>query len=122
VELLGVSRIGHGTHIADDPDVLAWCADSGVVVEMCPTSNWFTGALAAVADHPAARFRDAGVPTVLGDDNPVQTGSPLSAERRVLADQLGFSAADLVELDRVSVAAAFTEPSVRAALAARLPG
>nr|WP_240188493.1 adenosine deaminase [Nakamurella flavida] len=121
VELLGVTRIGHGTHIVDDPDVLAWCADHGVVVEMCPTSNWFTGALAAVADHPAPRFRDAGVPVVLGDDNPVQTGSSMAAERRVLHEELGFSPADLAELDRVSVAAAFLEPGQRSALAARLP-
>ncbi len=46
VELLGASRIGHGAHIADDPDVLAWCADNGIVIEVCPTSNWYTGAIA----------------------------------------------------------------------------
>jgi adenosine deaminase len=105
VERFGVTRIGHGTHIADDPEILRWAADSGVVVEVCPTSNWFTGAIARVADHPALFFVEHGVRIVLGDDNPVPTGSPLSRERAVLGGLLGD--AYLAELDRVSEAAAF---------------
>ena len=120
VELLGATRIGHGTHIVDDPDVLRWCADTRIVVEICPTSNWYTGAIAAVSDHPAPRFRKAGIPVVLGDDNPMQTGSDLVAERDVLTGILGWSAADLAALDTSSVDAAFLEPSQRAALRARL--
>src|SRR5690606_23514029 len=61
VALLGATRIGHGAHIAEDPEVLAWAADSGVVIEVCPTSNWYTGAIPSVGEHPAPRFRDAGV-------------------------------------------------------------
>lgn len=121
VELLGASRIGHGAHVADDPDVLAWCADHGVVIEVCPTSNWFTGAIVSIADHPAPRFRDAGVPVVLGDDNPLQTGSDLAEERDVLVRVLGWTDAQLHDLDRASVGAAFLEPSERDRLTASLP-
>jgi adenosine deaminase len=120
VRLFGVSRIGHGAHVATDPEVLAWAADSGIVMEVCPTSNWFTGAISAIGEHPAARFARAGVPVVLGDDNPVQTGSPMSAERAVLRDQLGFTDAEMAALERVSIQAAFTDDSVRAALTGRL--
>ena len=116
VELLGATRIGHGAHVADDLEVLRWCADHGVVIEVCPTSNWFTGAIRAIADHPAPVFRDAGIRVVLGDDNPLQTGTDLADERRVLVEQLGWSAADLTALDRDSVDAAFLEPAQRAAL------
>jgi adenosine deaminase len=117
VRLFGVSRIGHGTHIADDPEVLRWAAENALVIEVCPTSNWFTGAIAAITEHPAARFARAGVPVVLGDDNPTQTGSPMSAELAVLRDQLGFTESELVALQEVSIEAAFAEDSVRAALA-----
>lgn len=120
VELLGATRIGHGAHIVDDPEVLRWCAEAGVVVEVCPTSNWYTGAIAEVAAHPAPRFRDAGVPVVLGDDNPMQTGSDLAAERDVLTGTLGWTDADLAALDATSIDAAFLEPSQRATLRARL--
>jgi len=120
VELLGASRIGHGAHIADDADVLAWCADAGVVIEVCPTSNWFTGAILDLADHPAPRFRDAGVPVVLGDDNPMQTGSDLAAERTVLSDVLGWTTDQLAALDRTSIDVAFLDPSTRQLLRGRL--
>jgi adenosine deaminase len=120
VHLLGATRIGHGAHIADDSAVLAWCAGAGVVIEVCPTSNWYTGAIADVASHPARTFREAGIPVVLGDDNPMQTGSGLAQERDVLVDALGWSTSDLADLDRASIDAAFLEPAQRSILLARL--
>lgn len=119
-ELLGATRIGHGAHIVDDAETLRWAADSGIVVEICPTSNWYTGAIPAVEEHPAPRFRDAGVKLVLGDDNPLQTGTGLREERELLARALSFTPDDLAALDRVSVDAAFLEPAIRRSLAARL--
>ncbi len=113
VQILGVSRIGHGAHIADDAETMRWAADAGVVIEICPTSNFFTGAIAAPAQHPAATFRDAGIPLVLGDDNPVQTQSPMSAERAVLRSALGFDDAALRQLDRTSLAAMFADDALR---------
>lgn len=121
VEQLGATRIGHGAHVADDPEALRWAADTGVVIEICPTSNWYTGAIPAVGAHPAPVFRDAGIPLVLGDDNPLQTGSDLAAERRVLVEQFGWTDADLLILDRTSIEAAFLEPAQRAALRSRIP-
>lgn len=118
VDLLGATRIGHGARIADDPDVLAWCADAGVVIEICPTSNWYTGAIGAIEDHPAPVFRRAGIALVLGDDNPMQTGSDLADERRLLTTALGWTDGDLAALDVASVDAAFLDPSQRSALRA----
>jgi adenosine deaminase len=122
VERFGVSRIGHAVHLAQDPATLAWCRDHGVVIECCPTSNLYTGAVTDLAAHPIRTFRDSGIAVALGDDNPVQTGSPLSRERRVLREVLGFTEADLADLDRVSVGAAFADHRTRAVLAARLAG
>jgi adenosine deaminase len=113
VELLGASRIGHGAHLATDPETLAWIAGEGVVVEICPTSNWYTGAIPAVHAHPGALFAEAGVGVVLGDDNPMQTGSLLSAERSLLSSVLGFDDAALERLDETSIRAAFLDESTR---------
>lgn len=121
VELLGATRIGHGAHLGSDPAALAWLRGARVAIEICPTSNWFTGAIDAVAKHPARLFRDAGVALVLGDDNPTQTGSDLAAERRVLGEQLGFTDDDLRLMDQASIAAAFLEPAVRVSLTTARP-
>jgi adenosine deaminase len=115
-----VTRIGHGAHLAEDIDALRWVRDHGVVVECCPTSNWYTGAIARRDLHPARYFREQKLEIVLGDDNPMQTGSLLSNERRVLVEELGFSEADLDELDRVSIQAAFLEAGTREAFIAQL--
>lgn len=114
VELFGVTRIGHGTHVATDPDTLGWIADHGVVIEICPTSNYYTGAIQAVGDHPAKTFVDHGVSMVLGDDNPRQTGSPLSREWALLGTELGLDAADLAAIEATGVESAFAEDGVRA--------
>lgn len=120
VERFGVSRIGHGAHLAEDIESLRWVRDRGVVVECCPTSNWYTGAIARRADHPARFFHEQKLKIVLGDDNPVQTQSLLSNERRALVEELGFSDWDLLALDSTSVDAAFIEDGIRQNFRTRL--
>jgi adenosine deaminase len=120
VERFGVSRIGHGAHLAEDSESLRWVRDRGIVVECCPTSNWYTGAIAQRNAHPARHFRDENLKIVLGDDNPIQTRSLLSNERRVLADELGFNERDLRNLDVTSVHAAFLEDGTRQDFISRL--
>jgi adenosine deaminase len=122
VNLFGVTRIGHGAHVAEDPEVMRELAERGIVLEICPTSNLYTGAITALDQHPAPVFKHAGVPLVAGDDNPRQTMSPLRAEYRILHERLGFSGTDLLAVARTSVEAGFMEPSVRTALAAGLTG
>lgn len=121
VRLFGVRRIGHGVHIAKRPDLLDWCRDEGIVIECCPTSNWFTGGVADLNDHPVRTFFEAGVSVVLGDDNPRQTRTQLSDEHRLLSGSLGFSPADLGTIERTSVRSAFVDEPLRVSLTARLP-
>ena len=117
VAVLGVRRIGHGAHLAEDPEALRRAAGEGVVIEICPTSNVYTGAIPAVTAHPARTFLDAGLRVVLGDDNPVQTGSLLSAERSVLRDGLGFTEEELRALDADALEAAFLTDAERRTVA-----
>jgi adenosine deaminase len=120
VERFGVTRIGHGAHLAEDIESLHWVRDHGVVVECCPTSNWYTGAIARRSDHPAKYFHSQNLKIVLGDDNPMQTKSLLSNERRVLIDELGFTEQDLYAMDTTSVQAAFVEDDTRRDFISRL--
>lgn len=69
VDVLGAQRIGHGTTLLDDPDVLALVLERGVTIEACPTSNVHVGAIASIADHPLKQWLDAGVRTCLCTDN-----------------------------------------------------
>jgi adenosine deaminase len=116
VEGLGVSRIGHGSRAADDPTILAWAADHGVAFEVCPTSNVLTGAAPSVREHPLHRFLAAGCRVVLGDDDPVTTGSTLGDEERSLIDDGGLTVDQVRTIQQTAVDVAFVDEATRRSL------
>lgn len=120
VEMLGATRIGHGARIAAEPGLVDWFVERGIAIEVCPTSNVYTGAVASLDGHPAAAFARAGARVVLGDDNPRQTGALLSHEAAVLRADLGFDDAMIEALARHSIEAAFVEDGTRSTWRARL--
>jgi len=117
---LGVRRIGHGSRLGGDPDALAWSVDHGMCLEVCVTSNVFTGAAASIAEHPIHRFVAAGCDVVLGVDKPITIDTTLSHE----VDELLGAGLTPEQLDRIEATAierAFCEPGVRATLRAGVP-
>jgi adenosine deaminase len=119
VDLLGVTRIGHGSHIADDPDTLAWAAREGVAIEVCLTSNVMTGAARSIVAHPLHQFLAAGCRVVIGDDNPVNIGTTLAAEERLLVTEAGLTAEQARDIQRTAVEVAFVDKTTRAQLRRR---
>ena len=57
LRLLGAERIGHGTSAAQDPALLAHLAETGISLEVCPSSNVATRAVASLAEHPLRSVR-----------------------------------------------------------------
>jgi adenosine deaminase len=66
--------------------------------------------------HPVRDFVDAGCAVVVGDDDPVTTGSRLGNELALLESAVGLEVADLARVRDSSVERVFCEESVRAAL------
>src|SRR3989449_602195 len=72
VETLRPDRIGHGILAARDPGLMAALRDTGIVLEICPTSNLLTKALPneeAVRETFRA-FVENGVPFTIATDGP----------------------------------------------------
>jgi adenosine deaminase len=72
LETLRPDRIGHGILAAGDAELMRTLRERGTVLEICPTSNLLTKAL---ADESALRetlraFADAGVPFTIATDGP----------------------------------------------------
>ena len=61
IDLLGAERIGHGISAAQDPVLMAALVERDIVLEVCPTSNVCTRAVASLDVHPFPVLRDAGV-------------------------------------------------------------
>ncbi|NPC97842.1 adenosine deaminase [Nocardioides sp. zg-DK7169] len=113
VRLLGAERIGHGTSAAQDPALLAHLAEHGIALEVCPTSNVATRAVASLEEHPIRAFRDAGVAVTVHSDDPPMFNTTLNQEYEVAACLLDLDAAGVADLARASVHASFAEDEVR---------
>ncbi len=116
---LGVNRIGHGSRVVLDPEVMSWASGEGLCFEVCPTSNVLTGAVPDISSHPLRAMLAAGLRVVLGDDDPVTTGAPLSEERRLVKEVLGASQSDLEAMSQAALDVAFCDATTRQALMGR---
>src|ERR687897_3829649 len=86
VEHLRPERIGHGILAAQDEKTMRALRDAGTVLEICPTSNLLTRAL---ADEDALRdtvrtFTDRGVAFTIATDGPEMMRTHLSDELALL--------------------------------------
>ena len=120
LRLLGAERIGHGTTAVEDPTLLAHLAETGIPLEVCPSSNVATRAVAAIADHPITAFVDAGVTVTVNSDDPPMFGTSLNREYEIAADLLDLDEAGVADLARTAVRASFAEESVKTRVLAEI--
>jgi adenosine deaminase len=109
VEVLRPDRIGHGILAAGDAELMAALRDTGVVLEICPTSNLLTKALpdeAAVRDTIRA-FAEAGVAFTIATDGPEMMRTHLRDELELLRRIGALDDAELREANARGHAATF---------------
>lgn len=119
VEQLGCDRIGHGISAAEEPRVMTQLIERGVTLEVCPTSNYQTGCIDDLADHPLPALVEAGVAVSLNSDDPAIQGVEL-ADEYALAGSWGFGPKRLLALELNAARAAFAPAAERERLAARI--
>jgi aminodeoxyfutalosine deaminase len=109
VEILGAERIGHGIGVLRDERTMDFLAARGIPLEVCPTSNLRTGALArqlgldaaGYDQHPLPSFLRRGLPITLSSDDPAMFETTLSDEYRC-ASGMGLTNIELVQLAEAS--------------------
>jgi aminodeoxyfutalosine deaminase len=109
LQILGAERIGHGTSAAQDPALLAHLAEHRIPLEVCPTSNIATRAVATLEEHPIRAFVEAGVPVTVNSDDPPMFGTDLCTEYAVAARLLDLDRSGVAALARAAVEASFLD-------------
>ena len=120
LRLLGAERIGHGTSAALDPQLLDYLARSGVPLEVCPSSNVATKAVANLDEHPIRAFRDAGVMITVNSDDPSMFGTSLNQEYEIAARLLDLDTGGIADLARAAVRASFAPDDLKVGMLAEI--
>jgi adenosine deaminase len=103
VRELAPRRLGHGVRASEDPAVLALLASRGIACEVCPASNVALGVFSDHAAVPLRALESAGVPVVLGADDPLLFGAELVEQYAAARDVHGYDRDDLARLAAASV-------------------
>lgn len=110
INIPGVSRIGHGVRIIQDPEVMRMAKDKGIVLETCPTSNVLTHAVPSLEDHPVRKLFDYGVSVTINTDDPTVCAVSLTDEFVLIAENFGFTIDEIKKLIDTAGNAAFRKP------------
>jgi len=113
---LPVTRIGHGVRSIEDPELVEELAESGTVLEVCPTSNVVLGIYPTYNEHPLPRLRDAGVQVTLGSDDPPYFGATIGGEYALCAEHYALDDEALRGITRTAIHAAFCEEKLKQGL------
>lgn len=126
---LGAARLGHGVRILEDVTVgadgsalprfgrtAAYVRDRQVPLEVCPRSNTQTGTSPSIAGHQVTALRDLGFSITLSSDDRLWTGTTLTDEMVLLAEEAGWGWDDFRQVTLDSLDAAFVPQDERMAL------
>lgn len=113
-------RIGHGVQAIRDPELVARLADTGTVLECCPSSNLVLGVVPNWQSHPLARLRDAGVKVTVSTDDPPFFNTDMRREFAALEQHFGWGPAEFAEITKTALEAAFCDEATRAEISKQL--
>ncbi|MFI6457374.1 adenosine deaminase, partial [Streptosporangium amethystogenes] len=105
-------RLGHGIRVLDDDMLVTRVRESGIPLEVCPTSNVLLGLVPSLTEHPLPRLRAAGLAVTVNTDGE----TALADEYARLREVHGYGDDVMAELARASIEASFAPRELKAAL------
>jgi adenosine deaminase len=109
----GARRIGHGVRAVEDPAVLDRLAQTQTPVEICPTSEMQTAAIASLAALPLRELLDADVCVTINSDNMGVSDTDVGKEFALLRREHGIGQEEALRLQLNAVSAAFADEATK---------
>ena len=130
IAFCGADRLGHGVRIIDDLHpapagsgeglrlgrLATILRDKRIPLELCPSSNVQTGAVAGIAEHPFDVLARARFRVTVNTDNRLMSNTTMSKEMAVLAETFGYGWDDLLRFTVNAMKSAFIGFDERVAL------
>ncbi len=117
---LGARRIGHGVHLFDSEKLMDIVKEKGIGIEMCPTSNYQTGAIGDLADYPLQEYLARGILATVNTDSTVVSSTDIRREFEVLKEKCGFTIEEKVKCLLNALNIAFMPQNYKDALRTKL--
>lgn len=110
------ARLGHGTRLFENRELLEYVRDQRICIEVNITSNLQTGVVRAASEHPVRQYFDAGIPVTLCTDSWLMSGVVLTDEYLLAHHALGFTPTELETMALTAFEHAFLPLPERTAL------
>ena len=94
----GAHRIGHGTTLYEDAELMQYFVDHQIPLEICPTSNLQTRVVASLDTHPLRRYVEVGVPVTINTDSRLFSRTTVTDELLKVHEEAGISREQLREI------------------------
>ncbi|GAP13897.1 adenosine deaminase [Longilinea arvoryzae] len=120
IEIFHADRIGHGVRVVEDPDVVACARESQTAFEVCLTSNYQTGVVRSLQEHPFLQMLAEGLNVTVNTDDPSISQIALSDEYRAVVEKFGLDRWKLQELILSGARASFLASTEKQRLVHRL--
>ena len=104
---IGAKRIGHGIHAIDDNETIELIKENNILLEVCPTSNVQTNAVAKYIYHPINDLYMRGVRLNVNTDNTTVSNISLNEEYNKLYEVFGFCDEDFNKMNIMAIEGAF---------------
>ncbi len=113
LSLLDVQRIDHGVRCVDDPSLVDELARTKVPLTVCPLSNLRLCVYDDMKQHPILELLEKGCRVTVNSDDPSYFGGYLCDNFNALAESLGMTEQQAVQLARNSFVASFLPEKVK---------
>jgi adenosine deaminase len=98
IDELGCTRVGHGCAAITDEALLKRLAKDQILVEVCQTSNYQTGAAKRSEPHPLFKFLEYNIPVAICTDNTTVSNTNQTKENSLLAGKLTTAEIDVIHM------------------------
>jgi adenosine deaminase len=111
---LGVERIGHGTRSFEDPALVEYLYRKRIPLEVCLTSNVYTGVVNTLRSHPFLSYFQSGIPITFSTDDPAMFDTDIVAEYEKARTEFRLTDTELLRIARTGFEVAFLTEETRA--------